>query len=784
MLKNYLLSALRNMYLRRFYSMINVLGLTLGLTAAALTILYVRHESGYDNFFRKSDHIYRISARLSNEWFAPMSVPYSATLCQRPFSEIETCARFSRWSTQFVQYGSKKTVESKALVTDPGSDLFNIFDFRFLEGTPDRALSVPHSVVLTSSLAHQLFGDESALNKFIRYDTMWLAVTGVIADVPSNSHLDFGLLFTDARIMKDEIGAAYTYCVLSPQADRKTLKKKIMALPKPADAFSVLQDLVILPLKELHFQTDMKYELKTPGNRLYLYLFVVIGTMIMALSCMNYMGLTIAMYGRRQKEIAVRKVAGAANGQLAVQFLLEGLCFCLICLPLTLVLLQGILPFFNRLMGVDLKNEFTISIPDFLLLVAVTVFTGLLSAAYPALLLPNIKAIMLFKKAKLPGRSGFTFRQGLVTFQVTVLMVMISSSWIISNQLRFIRQQDMGFQKEGVLKLKNAWRVDSSAFYYLKNELLSNPDIKSVSQGYTPGDEDYGITFRSETSETIYSGMIPMHVDFDYLATMGIMLIQSDFNKDNSARSRKLTLINETLARQLGYSDPIGRQIIGEAGKSNEWARKIDGVFKDFNYFSLHQAIPPMLLSIGPRFGQGVNNNILVKISLEHVAQTLRFIREKTGRIIPDIALDYEFLDDSLDKLYEKEQRLSSLCQVLLIIDVLLALIGLLGLASYISEQRTKEIGIRKVLGASIMDILQLMSRSFVKITFVAIACGSALSILFIHQWLNEFAYRVRISWTIFAGTAALLLFTVLLTVIFHGLRVSLANPVKSLRTD
>ena len=306
MLKNYLLSALRNMYLRRFYSMINVLGLTLGLTAAALTILYVRHESGYDNFFRKSDHIYRISARLSNEWFAPMSVPYSATLCQRPFSEIETCARFSRWSTQFVQYGSKKTVESKALVTDPGSDLFNIFDFRFLEGTPDRALSVPHSVVLTSSLAHQLFGDESALNKFIRYDTMWLAVTGVIADVPSNSHLDFGLLFTDARIMKDEIGAAYTYCVLSPQADRKTLKKKIMALPKPADAFSVLQDLVILPLKELHFQTDMKYELKTPGNRLYLYLFVVIGTMIMALSCMNYMGLTIAMYGRRQKEIAPR----------------------------------------------------------------------------------------------------------------------------------------------------------------------------------------------------------------------------------------------------------------------------------------------------------------------------------------------------------------------------------------------------------------------------------------------------------------------------------------------
>jgi putative ABC transport system permease protein len=786
MFRNYLVSAFRQLQRNRFYSAINIVGFTLGLSAAALTILYARHELSYDNFFRQPDRIYRVSAKLTNEWFAQMAVPYSNSLCRKPFAEIQQCARVSQWATQFIKYGDKKLSESKIMVTDPGSEFFSIFNFRFIEGDQANALAAPHSVVITSSLARELFGSNRAVGQLIRYDTIQLAVTGVIEDIPSNSQFDFRFFFTDKNIMADEIGAAYTYCLLAPGTNIPALKKKMMAqvqsLPKPADPFSIVQDIAIIPLKDIHFWEGFKFELKPAGNKLYLYLFITIGAMIVLLSGMNYMNLSIAMYVNRKKEIAVRKVAGAANAQLATQFTLEAICLSLICLPLTLLVIQLILPFFNRLMDLHLSNEFIASTGGFALLVAVTLLLGFLSGSYPAWVLPRLKAISLFKKEMVSGRSGLTLRQGLVTFQMSVLVLMLSASWMVRRQLHFIQEKDLGFSKEGVLKIKNAWRVDSSSFFYLKNELLTNPAVKSVSQGYAPGDEDYGMSFRADGSYPVNTGLISIHVDYDYLQTMGIRLLASADSNRN--RTRRLILINQTLARQLGYKDPIGKKIVLDPGKSDEFTREIGGVFQDFNFFSLHQAVPPMLLSMGPRFGQGVNNNILIKIGTEHIAQTLAFIRQKTAEIVPGIDVNYEFIDDSLSKLYNKEQKLSLLNGVLLSVDIFLSLLGLIGLAAYMNVQRNKEIGIRKVLGASVPDILLLLSGSFLKMAGIAILAGSALSLLYIRQWLDNFAYKTPISWMVFADTAGLLLLVILVTAGIQALRAALVNPVKNLRVD
>lgn len=780
MITRYLRIAVRNLYLRRFYSLFNIIGLTIGLTTAAITFLYLRHELTYDDFFKQAGNTYRISGKLSGEWFAAMSVPYSEALCRKPFPEIRYCARFSRWASQYVRYKDKELSESKVLVTDAGSAFFDIFDFPFLEGNPASALAAPHSVVLTASLARELFGAGSAVGKLIKYDTFSLSVSGVIEDVPSNSHFDFRLLFTDARLMKEEIGAAYTYCIVAPKTDLGALRRKILSLPKPADEFSVMQDAAILPLEGLHFWRGGKFEMKPVGNRLYLYLFTLVGVMIVVISAMNYMNLSIAIYSNRKKEIAVRKVVGASSGQLALQFMTEALCLSLICVPLAITATNLTLPLFNDLMDVSMTNMFAMSVGGIGAFTAGAALLGVLSGSYPAWALPRLKAIALFRRDLFKGRHGLSLRLGLVTFQMVVLVIAISAGWMIQRQLNYVQEKDLGFVKEGVLKITNAWHVDSASYVYLKRQLLQHPAVLSVSQGYVPGDEDYGISFRAEGATSIGTGLIAYPVDSNYVRTMGIRLV----GRPTPAIGDRLVLINQTLATQLGHKDPVGRKIILNPGKSDEAVRQIDGVFQDMNYFSLYHHVPPMLLSVRTRFGQGVNNNILVKLNTAQVKNTLAFIREKAHQVIPGIDVGYTFLDESLNEQYGKDQKLAALILVLLAVDIFLSVLGLFGLAAFISDRRTKEIGVRKVLGASVPDILILLSASFMKMAVVATLVGSAFAWLYIRTWLDNFAYRTSISWVVFLGTGGVLVVVTLLAIGTQALRAALGNPVRSLRVE
>ncbi|HVU59117.1 MAG TPA: ABC transporter permease, partial [Puia sp.] len=528
MLYSFFISTLRHLKKRRWYSAVNIIGLTLGLTAAAIVILYTRHELNYDGFHRQADRIYRMSGRQDGVWFAALSAPYASAVYQHPFPEVETVVRMRRWPPRFIRHAEDKFYEPNTYFTDTGSAFFSLFDFPFMEGSPQAALSAPHSVVLTSSLAMKIFGSEDVLGQALTYDTFRLVVTGVIKDLPSNTHFQFNMLIAEEEPMK-KASAIFTYCALTPGTNVRVLKQKLLSLPKPANRWAVLDDAVIMPLKNLHFGSNFQYEMKPPGNKLYFYLFLLTGALIILLTCANYMNLSIALYAGRKKEIAVRKVAGAGSWQLAIQFLVESVVLALICLPLTNALVELVLPPFNTFMNTHMDNELARSWEGFGLLAAATLLIGVLSGSYPALVLPRIKAISLFKKQTFLGRGGLSLRQALVGFQVTVLVVMISSSWMIRNQLRYMQETDLGFTREGILKLKGAGMVDSFQFYTLKNELLRNSAIRKVSQGLVPGDEEYGLTFKADGGMAIHQGVINFGTDYDYLNTLGVKLLEGDF---------------------------------------------------------------------------------------------------------------------------------------------------------------------------------------------------------------------------------------------------------------
>lgn len=780
MFKNYFKIAWRNLWRKKVFSLINIFGLTAGLTAAAFVILYSRYELGYDRFHPEPDHTYRISGKhkFNDTWFASLPIGYSNALYGKTLPEPQTVVRIRLWEPKFIRYEDHKIYEEQVLTTDPGSEFFKLFNFQFIQGNAATALEAPNSVVITSSFGREIFGSDDPMGKSIVYDTLRLVVTGVLKDLPPNSHFNFKVLFTDAPAMENASGTI-TYAALSPGTDIRAFKKKLLSLPAPANKFDVIEDAAIIPIGDLHFQANMTYEMKPPGNKRYFLSFVLTGIMVVILSCINYMNLSVALYAERRKEIAVRKVAGAGNAGLALQFLTEAVCLSLTCLPFALLVVEWMLPWFNQLMDVRLQNDFVRFFPDFSLLAGSAVVMGIVAGAYPAWMLPRLKAVMLLKKEKMFSKTGLGLRQVLVTFQVAVLVLVISVSGIIYEQLRYIQETDLGFQKEGILKLKGAWWVDSAQYHTFKEELLRHHAIQQVSNGFAPGDEEFGFAFKVTGTDAVYNDLITFVTDHDYLETLGLELLQADFDRSPGKKSGRQVLINETLARRLG-SDVLGRQITLSPSE-RERVYTINGVFRDYHFFSLHRPIAPMMLRIQP-YGAGLN--ILIKVQTRHLSRTLEHIKKKAAEMIPDIPLTPEFLDDSLGKLYDKEQKLLSLIRQLLLAAALLSIIGLAGLAGYIGALRTKEIGIRKVLGASVIQVMALLTGDFVRLVLISIVIAIPVAWYFMNDWLQHFAYRITLQWWMFALAGLLALAVALLAVSFQAIKAAMANPVKSLKTE
>jgi putative ABC transport system permease protein len=781
MIYSYLKAVIRLLYRKSFYQLLNVTALTIGLAVAGIVVLFAWHEYGYDRFHPNANSIYRLSGKANGDvWFAPFSAAYSNALRNDKFGVVEKVVRVRRNPAKYIRYGDKKFYESRVVITDSQTDFFDMFNFKAVHGDLQQALTEPNSVVLAKSVSKKIFGDLPPLGEAIYFDTLQLKVTAVIEDLPTSTHFDFTVLIANDREMANA-SAIYTYVQLHPETDKGQLKKSLLSME--VKQIDKLTDIQIIPLQQLHFENGLTFEMKSVVSKNYLFIFLTIGLLVLLLSCVNYMNLAMSLYAQRAKEIAVRKIVGAHRLHLSFQFLLETMCISLLCVPGILLFLHFLLPAFNSFMGIRIENLFIQHPLFFLTLLCLALLVGLLSGLYPAWLMPKINAITLFKNGFSGTNRGWGLRTASVTFQMTVMVLMISTSVAINGQLNFIQEKDLGFEHEGVIKIGGAWRVDSTQYNNLKSELLVHPTVMSVSQGYAPGDEDFGFSYRKEGSSTVFNDLIAFNTDIEYLKTMEIKVLESEFGTALDSLPSRMILINETLAKKLEFKNPIGEKIILNPGTENERIRTVRGVFKDFHYFSLHEPITPMMLTFRP-FGSGINQNILVRIAPGDMKAAMKYVTQKANEIVPNIPLSPEFLDEDLQKRYERETKLATFCTVLLVIAVILSIVGLVGLASHAVTTKTKEIGIRKVLGADVAIIISLVAKPFLKLSALSFVIGSALSAYLAYQWLQSFAYKADLSWQLHSVSLIVLAFVLLVTIGGHAFLAANANPAKSLRSE
>ncbi len=754
----------------------------MGLTVAALVALYIKHEVSYDNFHHYPGQTYRIVGEHGGSWFSFLTIKYSDYLTKQGDKDVVKLARFRRTPGRYVVYNESSFPENKVLVTDTRNAFFEIFKHDFIEGDPARAFIEPYKVILTETTARKYFGDESALGKELTVDSLLLTVDGVIADTRSNSHIYFDLLI-NLKDMPEHTSAAATYVVLNSKADISGVQRRLMAMDTTGlSNFSKLTDVEFQPIESIHLNSNLTYELRPPGNKAYLYILSVVAGLLLVITITNYMNLSVAMYANRGTEIGVRKTIGAGKIGLGTQFMLEAMIQAMLSFGVALVAVDLSMPFFKLWLGIAMDSTFLYSISSMLLLVTMALATGLLSGLYPAIVMARFNVLRLFRSSTTGSRQGLRFRKALVLTQFSLLISLLTATFIIDKQLGFMTQSDLGFNKDGILKIYHAWKLGEGKFQSFKTELLKHKDITMVADGFSPGDEDYPGSYQLEGTEVVHKDAIIYAVDHDYFELLGIEGSGTYFEEGEGDHPKASAIINRTLAKKLDLLDPEAETIITSPGAEWERSRKIRGVFNDFNFFSLHQEIPPMML-IARESGTYVNG-ILIEMNMGNAGEVVAYVEKTWLAMSPEGPISHRFMDDDLQLLYERENQLASLTTNLSMVALFLALMGLFGLTSYLVSLRIKEIGIRKVMGASLSKIFWLLSREFIFIIIVASWLATIISWTAMESWLENFTYRIDINPVVFLVGGLITLAVALCVVSYQTIKAANANPVDALRYE
>jgi putative ABC transport system permease protein len=774
---NYLLLALRNLKKQKQYQLINFTGLTLGLSCCALVLLYASHELSYDNFHPDSKNTYRVTGEINQRaWFPSVSNDYAEQLETDQFPEIQKTVKFRRAPENFAVYGDKR-FGTRSMITNPGSRFFDIFNFNTLEGDKATMLEAPNSVILNESTATKLLGEPPHVGKIIEWDTLTLRVSGIIEDLPSNTHLTFNMMIA-ADI---PFFGVFTYVVLNDQADIKALEEKIVNIDLPENRFPYHQ-IALQPLESIHFAAPLTFELKPPGNKRYLFLFVGIAAFILIISCTNYMNLSAAIYGARTKEMAIRKVLGSSKKAIAGQFLLESVLMAFMTLPAVILIIEALLPALSDFTGTPLENLFLSSPRHIGLLVLITLITSLVAGLYPVLTMSNISSLKLFKDS-LANAHGLRSRKVLLTLQFTILIFLGTGAWFINQQLQFIENKDLGIDREGIVKVSNIYNLaDADKYNTIKTLALGSPHILGFTTGTPPGTETLGMAYQAEGHE-VRNDALSFSTDFDYFEVMGVKGAYGDFFEKTPDQLPDLSLlVSEKFVEVMGWETPIGKKVTFNPGP-NSRDRFISGVFEDYHALSLHEEIVPQFIFATKRLSRGYEN-ILVKINMQHVSAAFQAIEDAWYAVMPESPIYLEFMDDDIQAAYEQEQKAGTLSMILSVLAVSLAIMGLVGLSAYMAQLRTKEVGIRKVLGAPVKQILFLMNREFMLLITIATLIASSLSYYAVSLWLDTFVYRTSINVLIFGLAGILVLIITFTTVSIQSARTAMQNPVRALRHE
>lgn len=799
MIKNYFKIAWRSLLKNKLYSFINIAGLSIGVACCMLIYMYVQTELSYDKFNKRADYIYRVGVQVSEpkkqESFAYSSPKVAPTLLMN-FPEVKKAVRFKP-AKRLMSYDNKKFYDTKAFYAD--STFFDVFSFDMIEGESRTALASPYSIVLTESAARRYFGSEPAFGKIMKMsDTIDVQVKGIIKDVPSTSHFSFDYLISRSTMLdlvKNDTSYtsnyeeqwlnldSYTYVLIDEKSDYKKLESKINTLvtKETADqkkALGIGINVILQPLTDIHLRSKLDFDMKPSNNSDIKYIYIFSGTalLILLIACCNFINLSTARSINRSKEIGLRKVIGAKRKQLVLQFLGESLLFALIGCAISFILVLLAKPYFNNFTSAPLTLKWSM-LPVYLLVIAIV---GLLAGLYPALLMSSFAPIKSLRGHVKHGLQDIIFRKGLVVFQFIIAVVLIIGTETILKQLDFMQNQDIGMNKAQLLQLElrgsDIGKAKTLVREFERNSNVVNASWNNFSFKHLPY-----ITLLPEgkpeneiTASTVICG------DENFLRTYQIDLVAGrNFSPDFPADEKEAFLVNEAAVKEFAWGSPkqaLGKKIEWGGGKSG----RVIGVVKDFNYSSLHDKIKPAIIHIFP----GWQGFVTLRVKTDHLKTTLGDIEKTWKNVTGDSPFKYTFLEEDFDALYKAEQNMRSILGVFTFLSVFVACLGLFGLASFTIRQRYKEIGIRVVLGASVTGITQLLSKDFIKLVLISILIALPVSWYMVHKWLQNFEYRISISWWFFALAALLALLIAFATVSIQAVKAAMANPVKSIRTE
>jgi putative ABC transport system permease protein len=773
MLISYIKITIRNMMRERGYTFINVAGLAVGMTCFILIMLWVRDELSYDRFHLNADRLCLVTDYEKyadgDELTFSVNPPELAPTLKSEYPEIVDAARYRPMGGMMVRSGGNPFSEDKLTFADPS--FFSLFSFPFVKGELNQALSSPNSVVITERAAVKYFGDENPIGKILQVDDrVDLTVTGIMQNVPSNSHLQFDLVVPFETV--EEFGleldgwdqfAHKTYVLLAENADLAQLSKKIAGTIKRHDQDAIVE-LSLQPVTDIHLSGDMSA----------IYLFSIIAAFILLTACINYMNLATARTGKRGREVGLRKVVGASRKEIVLQFLGESILVSLVALFLSLLLVEIFLPLFNNLSAKQLSFSLMKNGSVILILLTTAIATGTISGSYPALFLSALAPASVLKGTWRSGSKAALFRKLLVSLQFVLSIALIIGTVVIGRQLHFIQNQKLGFDKERVLCIN--LKGDSPRKYeLLKSELSKAEGVLSISAVSRPPAGLHMSTLIHEWGDGQIQGELLIHrlfADWDFAATLGVEMVDGRFLSQRFVSDTSSNVVvNQAAVRAMGIQSPLGKEVLGST---------IVGVIKDFHFNSLHSEIKPLAI----QHRHNMFRYLLVKLRPGDISRSISSLAATWDNLIPGKPFDYRFLDENIDRMYRTDQRVGKIINSFTILALFIACLGLFGMASYTAEQRTKEIGIRKVLGATVPKITFSLIREFGKWVLLANLVAWPLAYFAMNRMLEVYAYRISLDLWIFLAAGATALILAVATVSYQSIKAALANPVETLRYE
>ena len=798
MFRNYLIVALRNIKRSKGFSFINIAGLAIGLAVFALIGLYIQFELSYDRFHENIDRMYRVEQILDHGTYKEPSAGCPTPLSQvlvADFPEIEGVTRMIRSGSSLFRTQRDTTLRVRNIFF-ADSSFFDIFTFPLLAGNQETALVGPHSAVITEKLARSLFGDDNPLGKTIQPD--WgpdLKISGVVGNVPANSHFTFDMLVSTQTLVALNGEATFTrwydnwvpvYVMLRPEQSFEALNEKIRFVLKKYQGEQSKNELYLRPVSQIHLFSHVNHEIGVNGSIKNVYIFSAIALFVLIIACINFMNLTTARSADRAREVGLRKVSGAHRSSLMRQFISESVMIALVAMIIAVVLLKILLPEFNNIVNRDLKWNLAGNLLLSFGLLAVTLAAGGLSGIYPSVVLSSFQPSRVLKGVMSSGGRNTILRKSLVVFQFFISVVLIIGTAIILQQVNYLLHKDLGYSSEQVLAVPIG-RATAGKIEALRNELLRNPNVlNAATSDYMPyaSTNWTQVLWEGATAEDLMKINVN-YVDENLISTYGMTVKKGrGFTRGMRTSEENEVILNETAVQKIGWEDPIGKRILYNIDYRSRsvGGATVVGVVKDYHFLSLHNTITPLMMRLMPEESYG--SNMSIKICAREIPATLGFIERKFTDIFPEKVFEYRFLDEDFEQMYLEEQKAGRVIFYLALLAIFIACMGLLGLASYTMKQRTKEIGIRKVVGASVTHITVLLTKEFFWLMLLANLLAWPVAYYVMRQWLQNFPYRISLQIWVFFLSGAIAFFIALATVGYHSVKASLANPADSLRYE